>query len=53
MSSSYNNVIKYFWISLSGLFPSQIEIIFIRIEFYVLNFAAKLEGSLDEFVNII
>ena len=39
--------------SLSGFFPSQIKIIFIRIEFYVLNFAAKLEGSLDEFVNII
>ena len=53
MSSRYNNVIKYLRMSLSGFFPSQIKIIFIRIEFYILNFAAKLEGSLDEFVNII
>ena len=53
MSSRYNDVIKYFWMSLPGFFPTQIKIIFIRIEFYVLNFAAELEGSLDEFVNII
>ena len=53
MSSSYNDIIKYIWMSLSGFFPAQIKIIFIFIEFYVLNFATEFEGSLHEFVDIV
>ena len=37
VSSCHNNVIKYFWISLSGLFPAQIKIIFSRIKFNVFH----------------